>query len=115
MKKLVLMSLSVLLILITACSTLNLRWDGNGITGNVVKEQSQVSQEVVEGKDICYEEDGGLNFDKRSVVTGSKDSKAFMKMDICVGNVLQEYYCENKELKLQNNICENGCYAGKCE
>lgn len=118
MKKLVLLSMVLLLVLITACSTLNLRWDGNSITGNVVKEPqfSQESpQELIEGKDICYEEDGGLNFDKRSVVTGSKDSVAFMKMDICVGNVLQEYYCDNKELKLQNNICENSCYAGKCE
>ncbi len=113
MKKLVLMSLLVFLVFIISCSNVTLKGKSNSLTGNVVK--ASTSQEVQISKNICSEEDGGLNFDKRSVVTGAKEGIAFMKMDECLGNVLQEYYCESRELKLQNNICENGCYAGRCE
>lgn len=101
------------LLLIISCSPLSLK-GGNALTGNVVREP--MSQEVDPSqKNICYEEDNGLNFDKRSVVTGSKDGSAVMKLDTCVENVLQEYFCDNGEIKLQNHICDNACYAGRCE
>ena len=66
MKKLVLITLILLLIFIISCSTLSLK-GGNALTGNVVSEP--MSQEIQpNNKNICDEDDGGLNFDKRFLV-----------------------------------------------
>lgn len=96
MKKQVLLLL-LFLVFVYSCS--------NSLTGNVVKNPV-----VVKSQGVCTDDDNGLDFNKRAVVK----SELEMKMDSCVENVLQEYYCDSGQIKFKNYVCVNGCYAGRC-
>lgn len=64
----------------------------------------------VSGEGACIESDGGKNIYQKGTISTVKETLT----DVCQGNVIVEYYCENGEIKRQSERCKVDCIDGAC-
>ncbi len=67
-----------------------------------------ICNEENHNEEVCYDSDGGKNFEVWGYVTKGQDKKE----DVCEKGYLVEYYCENNEIRYVAQKCN--CEDGKC-
>ena len=73
---------------------------------------------VQSGNQTCTDSDGGKNYYTKGNVTvctyGVQSGGCGLLSDNCVGNTLQEGYCDGNNNRVDSYVCPNGCSNGAC-
>ena len=124
MKKIVLFSLFVLVILLVACSKQNMPYKSlsdtkpSSPTGNVIGTQKTLkssSPAATSTGPSCTDTDYGNFISAVGKVYGTADDGSEYEMiDTCFRNLLYEYDCNNTKPVVTQTKCKNGCQNGYC-
>lgn len=75
--------------------------------------------------DNCSDTDNGIDYNTQGTISGlNSQNVAVTKTDTCengnfanggvLGHYVKEFYCDDNTVTSQLQLCQNGCYEGKC-
>lgn len=97
-------SLIVVLLLVT--------WFNNP-TGYAIYGASDSDSISLPVQKSCMDSDG-KNYAIQGNVNYCENKECTTKTDLCSGNTLTEWLCENDEVRMDEHLCEFGCDFGNC-
>jgi hypothetical protein len=83
-------------------------------TGNVVAQMCYDSDNTPMNTLDSLEESRRDSFMIKGIVMNCGALCKDVYTDRCIGNMLQEFYCDNNDIKAVAYTCPNGCYDGQC-
>jgi len=106
--------ITAVIIIIALCGITVIPINWSSLLDNVMIMTRPAVNISILGK--CSDSDGGINYYVQWTTAGlSITTNQFVtKDDVCVGNTITEYFCNNKKVDTATYTCANGCSNGAC-